>query len=173
MENILLNGTELILNRIYDRVGFDEIEDDILRYLSIARLSQPMSKSATVDYLKSYFNEDFKLQYNSLWVIEKAIRVTKGTLQIRPMFHFTPRRIEAYLSICFVAYKLYKELERILKQEGFTISVDKVLALANTIITLRIRLPKSRRIIEKNMFLTPVHKSIVILFDDDFWNNLI
>lgn len=173
MENILLNGTELILNRIYDRVGFDEIEDDILRYLSIARLSQPMSKSATVDYLKSYFNEDFKLQYNSLWVIEKAIRVTKGTLQIRPMFHFTPRRIEAYLSICFVAYKLYKELERILKQEGFTISVDKVLALANTIITLRIRLPKSRRIIEKNMFLTPVHKSIVKLFDDDFWNNLI
>lgn len=173
MENILLNGTELILNRIYDRVGFDEIEDDILRYLSIARLSQPMSKSATVDYLKSYFNEDFKLQYNSLWVIEKAIRVTKGTLQIRPMFHFTPRRIEAHLSICFVAYKLYKELERILKQEGFTISVDKVLALANTIITLRIRLPKSRRIIEKNMFLTPVHKSIVKLFDDDFWNNLI
>lgn len=173
MENILLNGTELILNRIYDRVGFDEIEDDILRYLSIARLSQPMSKSATVDYLKSYFNEDFKLQYNSLWVIEKAIRVTKGTLQIRPMFHFTPRRIEAHLSICFVAYKLYKELERILKQEGFTISVDKVLALANTIITLRIRLPKSRRIIEKNMFSTPVHKSIVKLFDDDFWNNLI
>ena len=51
VENILINGTELILNRIYDRVGFNQIEDDILRYLSIARLSQPLSKSATVDYL--------------------------------------------------------------------------------------------------------------------------
>src|SRR5690554_4587493 len=43
VENILINGTELILNRIYDRVGFNQIEDDILRYLSIARLSQPLS----------------------------------------------------------------------------------------------------------------------------------
>ena len=84
-----------------------------------------------------------------------SVQIIDKTLQIRPMFHFTPRRIEAHLSICFVAYKLYKELERILNQEGFTISVDKVLAIAKTIITLRVRLPKSGRILEKNMVLTP------------------
>ena len=140
---------------------------------------QKIEEDKKWDGLKGYITNttlspmEVHRQYNSLWIIEKAFRVTKGTLQIRPMFHFTPRRIEAHLSICFVAYKLYKELERILKQEGFTLSVDKVLAIAKTIITLRVRLRKSGRIIEKNMFLTPAHKSIEKLFDDDFWENLI
>ncbi len=62
IENILINGTELVLSRVYDRIGFNQIDDEILRYLSIARLSQPLSKSATVEYLKSYFNEDIKLE---------------------------------------------------------------------------------------------------------------
>jgi len=117
--------------------------------------------------------EEVYHQYNGLWIIEKAFRVTKGTLQIRPMFHFTPRRIEAHVSICFVAYKMYKELERILKQEGFAMSVDKVLAIAKTIGTVKIRLPESGKTIKRNMFLTPEHKSIERLFEDDFWANLI
>lgn len=140
---------------------------------------QKIEEDKKWDGLKGYITntklspEEVFRQYNSLWVIEKAFRVTKGTLQIRPMFHFTPRRIEAHVSICFAAYKIYKELERILKQEGFAISVDKVLAIAKTIITVRVRLPKSERVIEKNMFLTPEHKSIEKLFKDDFWENLI
>lgn len=62
VEKILINGNEKLLGRVYDRVGFNQIDDRILKYLSIARLSQPMSKSATVDYLKSYFDEDIRLE---------------------------------------------------------------------------------------------------------------
>src|SRR5699024_154476 len=62
VENVLINGTEKLLNRVYKRVGFDKVDDGILRYLTIARLSQPMSKTATVDYLRSYFDEDIKLE---------------------------------------------------------------------------------------------------------------
>jgi transposase len=61
IENVLLNGTQLILNRIYKRIGFDKIDDQILKHLAVARLSQPMSKAATVDYLKSHFEEDVNL----------------------------------------------------------------------------------------------------------------
>lgn len=43
------------------------------------------------------------------------------------MFHFTPRRIEAHTCICFVALKVYKEFERILKMTNIKISVDRVL----------------------------------------------
>jgi transposase len=82
-------------------------------------------------------------QYRELWVIERAYRVTKGTLELRPMFHFTPKRIEAHVCICFVAYKVYKELERILKLSGINLSVDKVLNIAKTITTLKIKLPVS------------------------------
>jgi hypothetical protein len=57
IENILLNGTQLILNSVFKSVGFDIIEDEVLRHLVIARLCQPSSKIGTVDYLKSYFDE--------------------------------------------------------------------------------------------------------------------
>ncbi|GHU55025.1 hypothetical protein FACS189411_02730 [Bacteroidia bacterium] len=61
IENILLNGTQLILNHVFKLVGFDKIDDDILKHLVVSRICQPRSKVATVDYLKSYFDEDIEL----------------------------------------------------------------------------------------------------------------
>ena len=58
VDRTLLNMPQTILNSIYDRIGFNAIDDNILRYLVVARVCQPMSKVATVDYLKSYFDED-------------------------------------------------------------------------------------------------------------------
>ena len=46
VENLLLNGTRLILDNVFKSIGFDELNDDILKHLVTARLSQPMSKSA-------------------------------------------------------------------------------------------------------------------------------
>jgi transposase len=111
-------------------------------------------------------------QYNSLWVIEKAFRVTKGTIEIRPMFHFTARRIEAHVCICFIAYKMYKELERILKLNNINLSVDKVLNIAKTITSIEINLSFSGSKISKTMLLTPKHKTIAKLFDENFWKSL-
>ena len=110
-------------------------------------------------------------EYSGLWQIESAFRVTKGILELRPMFHFTKKRIEAHICICFVAYKVYKELERILKIAGINLSVDKVLDIAKTITTIRVWLPEARQTISRTMLLTDRHKSIACLFDDDFWKN--
>lgn len=110
-------------------------------------------------------------QYNGLWVIERAYRITKGTLEMRPMFHFTPKRIEAHVCICFVAYKVYKELERILKESKINLSVDKVLDIAKTITTLKVKLPADGSSITKTMLLTSKHQSIAMLFDESFWQN--
>lgn len=110
-------------------------------------------------------------QYNGLWIIERAYRVTKGALEMRPMFHFTPRRIEAHVCICFVAYKVYKELERILKIAAIDLSVDKVLQIAKTITTIKVKLPTSGDTLTKTMLLTSKHKSIAKLFEQKFWEN--
>ena len=110
-------------------------------------------------------------QYKALWVVERAYRVTKGTLEMHPMFHFTPRRIEAHVCICFVAYKVYKELERILKLSNIDISVDKVLSIAKTITTIKINMPVSGNTLTKTMLITPKHKSIEKLFEENFWKN--
>lgn len=61
VDSILQNGAKLIIDKVYDAVGFNKIPDDVLRHLVVARLCQPMSKMATVDYLKSHFDEDLHL----------------------------------------------------------------------------------------------------------------
>ncbi|MFC4196818.1 IS1634 family transposase, partial [Pedobacter jamesrossensis] len=56
--------------------------------------------------------------YSHLWRIEKAFRISKHDLKIRPIYHRLHHRIEAHVCIAFVAYKVFKELERQLYQKG-------------------------------------------------------
>lgn len=103
-------------------------------------------------------------QYHGLWVVERAFRISKGTLDMRPMFHFTERRIEAHVCICFVAYKVYKELERIARIVGISMSVDEVLNVARTITTIRMRMPENNEVLTKTLFLTEKQKAVEPLF---------
>lgn len=104
-------------------------------------------------------------QYHGLWVVERAFRITKGNLDVRPVFHFSPRRIEAHICICFIAYKVYKELERIMKLMKFPLSVDKALEIAKTIPTVTMRMPYNGKTQTQTLFLTPEHHVIKPLFD--------
>ena len=61
IEDVLINGTELVLDHAFRSIGFDRIKDDILRALVISRLSFPSSKAATAEYLKAYYDEDVSL----------------------------------------------------------------------------------------------------------------
>lgn len=60
--------------------------------------------------------------YGHLWQIEKAFRISKTDLRVRPIFHRKRSRIEAHLSIAFVAYAIWKELECLLKRRGLSMS---------------------------------------------------
>jgi transposase len=139
----------------YDKIKEDEKWDGLKGYITNTMLSA----------------ETVYSEYSCLWQVERAFRITKGTLELRPMFHFTQKRIKAHVCICFVAYKVYKELERILKASNINLSVDKVLDIAKTITTIRLRAPETGKIIERTLLLTDRHKLIVRLFDESFWNN--
>ena len=126
------------------------------------------------DGLKGYLtNTDIPIQdiyaaYHNLWHVERAFRIAKSKIEIRPMFHFTSKRIEAHICICFVALKVYKELERMLKVSEINMSVDKVLALAKTIMTIQIKLPLNKDVYTQTMLMAR-HQKIAKLFDEDFW----
>ena len=147
---------------------FLEISKDVTVEIS----EQKINEDRRWDGLKGYITntdlipEKVVEQYHGLWVVERAFRVSKGTLEMRPMFHFNPRRIEAHVCICFVAYKVYKELERQIMLAKIPLSVDKVIDIAKTIITMRIRMPENGGFFTKTMFLTDRHKSIMPLFDN-------
>ena len=162
---------ENINKRGYNK--FLEISDNV----KVAINPQKIAEDLKWDGLKGYLTNTSLLakevyeQYTGLWVVENAFRVTKGTIEIRPMFHFTPRRIEAHVCICFIAYKVYKELERILKTTGINLSVGKVMDIAKTVTTIKIRLQTSNATLTKTMLLTSKQKSIALLFDEIFWEN--
>ena len=126
------------------------------------------------DGLKGYLtNTDIPIQdvytaYHNLWHVERAFRIAKSKIEIRPMFHFTRKRIEAHICICFVALKVYKELERMLKVSEIKMSVDKVLALAKTITTIQIKLPLNKEVYTQTMLMAR-HQKIAKLFDENFW----
>ncbi len=160
---------ENINKRGYNK--FLEISDNVKVTISSDKIEQDEKWDGLKAYLTNTTlaaNEVYD-QYSSLWSIERAFRITKGTLEMRPMFHFTPKRIEAHVCICFVAYKVYKELERILKISHINMSIDKVLDIAKTITTIKINLPVSGNTMTKTMLLTQRHKSIAHLFDENFW----
>jgi len=65
--------------------------------------------------------------YNNLWKIEKAFRISKTDLKIRPIYHRLRDRIEAHICISFVSYILFKELERVLDENKMKISINEAI----------------------------------------------
>lgn len=106
--------------------------------------------------------------YHNLWNVERAFRIAKSKIEIRPIFHFTRRRIEAHVCICFVVLKVYKELERLLKMADIKMSVDKVLNMAKTVTTIRVYMPKNKTHFIKTMPMKRP-KPIAKLFEKNFW----
>ena len=54
--------------------------------------------------------------YRNLHFIERAFRMNKTDLAVRPIYHRLFNRIEAHVCICFTAYTILLELERTLKR---------------------------------------------------------
>ncbi len=77
--------------------------------------------------------------YNQLWHIEKAFRISKTDLRIRPIYHRLKHRIEAHICIAFCAYKIYKELDRQLKIKNAEMSPEKAIDIAKTIYRITIQ----------------------------------
>ena len=49
-------------------------------------------------------------RYRQLWQVEESFRITKHDLRVRPIFHWTDRRIRAHLAISFMAYACVRHL---------------------------------------------------------------
>ena len=98
-----------------------------------------VKKDAALDGLKGYTTNcklpDDKVveEYGYLFMIERAFRFCKTDLDIRPMYHRLFNRIEAHICICFVAYTIMLELERILKAAQTDITLDRARFLAEKI----------------------------------------
>lgn len=83
--------------------------------------------------------------YRHLWQIEKAFRISKTDLKIRPIYHYKKKRIESHICIAFVAYTIYKELERLLYKHNAGFSPKRAAELTHNMYELEYALPHSRK----------------------------
>ena len=84
--------------------------------------------------------------YKYLWHIERAFRISKTDLKIRPIYHRLRSRIEAHICISFAAYSIIKELERVLKLAGSNLSVNRAAYLTHNLYELEAQMPESKKI---------------------------
>ena len=133
-----------INNRGYNK--FLKLEGEI----KISIDEKMLAKDALWDGLKGYVTNT-KLSakkvienYNSLWYIERAFRMNKTDLRARPIYHHLRNRIEGHICICFTAYTVLLEMERMLKYEKSEITVYKAREITKTMYQMIYKLPNSR-----------------------------
>jgi len=129
----------------YEKFEADGVWDGLKGYVTNTKLS----KNKAIEH------------YQQLWHVEKAFRISKTDLRIRPIYHRLKRRIEAHICICFSAYAVYKELERILKKNKMKLSPEKAITEIKEIRQLTYVLPKSQMVKAKLLKPTPTQSQLL------------
>lgn len=154
-----------INNRGYNK--YLKLEGEITVSIDFEKYSLDQKWDGLKGYLTntSLTKEQIIENYGQLWKIEKAFRISKHDLRIRPIFHRVKRRIEAHICIAFVAYKVYKELERQLKEKRSGLSPGKAIEIAKTIYRVSVQTPKHKHRVGKTILITDEQKNLANLFD--------
>jgi len=95
-----------------------------------------------------------------LWHIEKAFRMSKTDLRIRPIYHRLRDRIEAHICISFTAYCIYKDLERVLYKEKSSLSIKKAAELTHNMYSITYTLPDSLQIKSQLLQMDNIQKEL-------------
>ena len=85
--------------------------------------------------------EDLWRTYIQLTEAEAAFRIHKSDLSIRPIWHQRPERVKAHIFVCFLAYVLWKTLERWQSRAGLGHSPRTILAELRRIQSADVVLP--------------------------------
>ena len=135
-----------INNRGYNK--FLELENQVNISINEAKIKEDQKWDGLKGYItNTKLGKDEVIEhYRELWQIEKAFRIAKTDLEIRPIYHRLQRRIEAHICIAFVAYKVYKELERQLKLKNSTLSPEKAIDIAKTIYAIKVKHPITKQV---------------------------
>lgn len=143
---------DVTININYEKFNADKKWDGLKGYLTNTTLSA---------------NEVIE-NYKHLWQIEKAFRISKTDLKVRPIYHRLKHRIETHLIIAFCSYKIYKELERQLHLKQTGISTENAIAIMQSIFAVQTTLPASAKSIELIMAKTKEQQSLLRHFEIKF-----
>lgn len=119
---------DMVIEIDYEKFNADKCWDGLKGYITNTKLN----------------DKQVMENYKNLWHIEKAFRMSKTDLRIRPIYHRLQCRIEAHICISFTAYCIYKELERALYKEKSTLSIKKAAEVTHNMYEISYTLPESK-----------------------------
>lgn len=114
-EKYTLNESKILLSEKYD--GF----------LAISTNNETLAVTDVLD------------QYKQLYKIEHSFRTLKSHLETRPMFHWTDKRIEGHICLCYIAFALQNY---VLQKVNKTKSVFTETSLRKTLDKMQVSLMK-------------------------------
>lgn len=126
------------------------------------------------DGLKGYVtntqltDEQVQENYKNLWHIERAFRMSKTDLRIRPIYHRIKDRIEAHICISFTAYCIYKELERVLYAEKSNLSLKQAAELTHNMYQITYTLPESKHTQSKLLKMDDQQQELQEIIEKNF-----
>lgn len=98
--------------------------------------------------------------YRGLWRVEEAFRIAKKTLEIRPMYHWKPRRIKAHVLLCFIGLFCERFLELKLRSAQSPLTPDRIRSALQSIHSVQLADSRSNRDITVPSVLSNDAKSI-------------
>jgi len=115
------------------------------------KITRQMEKADWAEKINGYYlmrtnlNEDdpkilWKM-YMQLSQAEKAFRMSKSDLGMRPIFHQKEHRVQAHIFVCFLALAMYKSLELWMASKGLGNSPAKLLEEFKKIHSMDVVLP--------------------------------
>lgn len=157
-----------INNRGYNK--FLKIEGNATISLDLEKINNDSKWDGLKGYItnSSLNPQEVIDQYRQLWQIEKAFRISKTDLKVRPIYHRKANRIESHLIISFCSYKLYKELERQLIEKHTGLSPEKALDILKSIFGVKTILPVSNKTVEIVVANTKEQKELLSAFNIEF-----
>jgi len=130
-----------------------KMEGEITISIDMEKFEQDAAWDGIKGYVTntSHTAEEVIANYRNLWFIERAFRMNKTDLEVRPIYHRLHNRIEAHICICFTAYSIMLEMERILKLHHSSITLKRAQEITYNMYQLNYRLPNSK--VVKNQIL--------------------
>lgn len=143
---------DVSINIDYKKFHKDKIWDGIKGYITNTKLT----------------DKEVKDNYKNLWHIEKAFRMSKTDLKIRPVYHRLKDRIEAHICVSFTAYCIYKELERVLLQEKSSLSLKKAAEVTHNMYQITYQLPDSKHVKTKLLKMDDEQQELYKIINENF-----
>ncbi|HEX2713980.1 MAG TPA: IS1634 family transposase [Candidatus Acidoferrales bacterium] len=102
--------------------------------------------------------------YMQLTEAEAAFRIQKSDLQLRPIWHQKPKRVEAHILVCFLAFVLWKTLAQLCHRAGLGDEPRKVFQELAEVALVDVLLPTRNGVtIRKRCISRPTEHQAILL----------